>query len=147
MSVGQSQCPQKSIGEIAQEYGLEFLAYFGSYGTKFYREDSDIDIAFVSKTLLSPEEYYELIKDLIIFHRKAEVDVVDLRRADPVLRYEVAYQGRLLYEKEPGLFARYCRYYIRHSYELHRVFQERMRHLGKSVEELLRDAKQGGNMQ
>jgi predicted nucleotidyltransferase len=142
--VGQFELPHDSITDIAEKHGLEFLAYFGSYGTEFYHEESDIDIAFVSKNLLKSDQYFELIRDLIIFHRKSEIDLVDLRRADPLLRYEVACHGRPFYEKENGLFDRYCLYYIKQSYELQNVVRERIRHIGNSIEEVLKDAQQRG---
>jgi hypothetical protein len=36
------------------------------------------------------------------------VDVVDLRSANPLLRFSVAQKGRPLYERSPGMFNEFC---------------------------------------
>ena len=38
-----------TIEDIAKKYDIIFLAYFGSYQTEYYNEDSDIDIAFLAE--------------------------------------------------------------------------------------------------
>lgn len=129
-----------TLNEIVEKYNIELLVYFGSYGTKFYNSESDIDIAFLSSSYLSIQEKLELLEDLIHYHKKSEIDLVDLRTADPVLRYEIAVNGRVLFEKEENLFERYSLFYIKSIYEHKSVLEDKMRKIAISVEEVLNNA-------
>ena len=139
--------PTLSITEIANKYDIDVLAYFGSYQTEYYNKESDIDVGFLSSRTLSTDELCSLLEELIIFHRKSEIDLVDLRTADPILRYEVALNGRVLYEREKGLFEKYSLYYIKRHYELKHVMEDRVKRIGKAIEEVLEDARQLGDLQ
>lgn len=50
----------------------------------------------------------ELTNQVIILTHRNEADVVDLRRASPLLAMEVVRHGRVLYERSPGLYAQFC---------------------------------------
>ena len=58
------------LEDMIDKYSIKLLVYFGSYLTEFYRDDSDIDIAYISETSLSPVEKMALYEDLIRYHRK-----------------------------------------------------------------------------
>ncbi len=125
------------INELVAKFGLTLLVYFGSYGTPSYRETSDIDIAFLSEQTLDGKAKLELLHDLIVVHQKSEIDLVDLRTAEPILRCEIALKGRNLYEKEEGLFERYSLYYIKRFYELQPVIQAEMVQIRRKIREVV----------
>ncbi len=125
------------IGEIAKKYDMEFMVYFGSYQTKFYNKNSDIDIGILSSRCLDTDKLMKLLEELIIFHRKSEIDLVDLRSAEPILRYEIAKDGKLLYEREEGLFERYRLFYIKRFYELTPLIEEELNRIKNSIKEVL----------
>ncbi len=131
---------KRSISEIAHKYTIDFLVYFGSYQTKYYTSDSDIDIAFLSSKTIDNEKKVSLLEDLILYHRKSEIDLVDLRTAEPLLRYEIAKEGKVLYEKESGLFDKYSLFYIKRYYELKPLIDERTKNIGKKIMEVIHDA-------
>lgn len=131
----------EKIEPIIKKYNLELLLYFGSYGTEFYHRESDIDIAFLSTENLAPEKKLSLLEDLIKYHKKSEIDLVDLRIAEPVLRYEIALNGRVIYEKEENLFEKYRLFYIKRFYELKPVIEEEIRRIGLSVKEVIGNAR------
>jgi predicted nucleotidyltransferase len=131
----------EKIEPIIKKYNLELLLYFGSYGTEFYHRESDIDIAFLSTENLAPEKKLSLLEDLIKYHKKSEIDLVDLRIAEPVLRYEIALHGRVIYEKEENLFEKYRLFYIKRFYELKPVIEEEIRRIGLSVKEVIGNAR------
>ncbi len=79
---------KNTIEDIAKEYNVAFFAYFGSYQTEYYHKESDIDIAFLPEKNMTIETKVSLMDDLIKYHRKSEIDLLDLRKAEPVLRYE-----------------------------------------------------------
>lgn len=136
----------KELLGIVEKYNIELLVYFGSYQTEYYNQESDIDIAFLASGPLALDDQISLLEDLIRLHRKSELDLVDLRRADPVLRYEVALNGKVLYEKEVGLFERYSLFYIKRFYELKPLFEEEKKRIANSIKEVLGDAGQYNNM-
>lgn len=126
----------RPIDQIAEFFGIEFLVYFGSFQTEYYNSESDIDIAFLTVRSLSVEEKTHLLEELILFHRKSEIDLVDLLTAEPLLRYEVARSGRVLYERETGLFERYGLFYIKQCYELKPVFEAELKKIGEYIREV-----------
>jgi len=125
------------LNEIAEKYNIELLVYYGSYGTEFYNNESDIDIAFLSAEQLSIQEKLELLEDLIHYHKKSEIELVDLRTADPVLKHEIAVNGRVLYEKEENLFERYRLFYIKSIRENMSVLEDRIGNTADSPDEAL----------
>lgn len=129
----------KPIEQIAKNYGVEFLVYFGSFQTKYYNSESDIDIAFLTVHPLTNQEKLNLLEDLILFHRKSEIDLVDLRTAEPLLRYEVARTGKILYESETGVLERYSLFYIKQCYELKSVFEAEFQKMGEFIREVIND--------
>ena len=82
------------IEDIAKKYNINFLVYFGSYNTPYFNKESDIDIAFLAEKPLSYEKSMELLEELIHYHKKCEIDLVDLNRAEPLIKYEIAKNGR-----------------------------------------------------
>lgn len=131
----------KTIEDIAKEHKVAFFVYFGSYQTEYYRDESDIDIAFLPEKNMTTEAKINLLEDLIKYHRKSEIDLIDLRIAHPVLRYEISLKGRVLYEKEQGLFDKYCLFYVKRYYELMPVVKEELRILGEEIKEVVRNAR------
>ncbi|NLM28802.1 MAG: DUF86 domain-containing protein [Clostridiaceae bacterium] len=131
---------KKALNEIVKKYNIELLVYFGSYGTEFYNNESDIDIAFLSADHLSIQEKLELLEDLIHYHKKSEIDLVDLRTADPVLRHEIAVNGRVLYEKEKNLFERYGSFYKKAIYEQKSVLEDETGKITNPAEQVFDNA-------
>lgn len=90
---------------IAEEFGLKMVILFGSHVSGQASPKSDVDLAVmpVNKT-------YDLkwMSDLDrAFGRvfsDQEIDVVMLEEVDPLLHYEIASTGLLLYEKQEDTF-------------------------------------------
>lgn len=75
---------------------------FGSTATGTTHRRSDIDIAILGSEVLDIVEITNAVTRLL--HNDC-IDVVDLRRASPLLAIEVARHGRILYERRPGDYA------------------------------------------
>ena len=92
---------KKNLSPLFQEKELQLALLFGSIvrgGTHSY---SDIDLAFLYDT---PIDVISLTTEVIKLLHTDRVDVIDLSRATPLLRFSVVRHGRLLYERSPGLF-------------------------------------------
>ncbi len=85
---------------IFQREGLRLVILFGSAASGKIHKKSDIDIAFLFD---KPVDILELTNTVIRLLHTNNVDVVDLRRASPLLKFSVVKKGRLLYEKVPGM--------------------------------------------
>ncbi|MDK2902181.1 MAG: uncharacterized protein PWQ93_100 [Clostridiales bacterium] len=89
-----------NIESIAEKFALKLLILFGSYGTDRCTPDSDIDLAFLSRMALSTDEQMNLINDLVAYFKSCNIDLVDLARAEPLLLYQVAKYGRVIFGTE-----------------------------------------------
>ena len=70
---------------------------FGSTVSGAARSDSDIDLAFLSRSRLDPADRFDLQERLSTVLRR-QVDLVDLRAASTVMAIQVVGAGELLYE-------------------------------------------------
>ena len=74
---------------------------FGSVATGKVNKKSDIDLAFLFD---KPIDMLALTNRVIRLLRTDNIDVIDLRRASPLLKYSAVRHGKPLYEREPGMF-------------------------------------------
>lgn len=93
---------KKKINKIAKKYALDLVLLFGSQtkNKKRLHRESDFDVAYLSKRDLPGKEIIDLNCDLIDIFGNDRVDLVNLRRIDPLLRYEIAQNSQLLYGGE-----------------------------------------------
>lgn len=94
--------------QVAEEVGLRLVVLFGSTARRARgtegRDPADFDLGVI------PGDEVDLVGLTNAFIRalgEQAVDVVDLRRADPVLALAVARDGIPLHEGSPGEFARF----------------------------------------
>lgn len=95
-----------NFAALAEKHNLILLVSFGSWGTERFTSQSDIDLAFQSKEPLTTEEQIKLLEELMFLFKRDGIDLVDLNRAVPLLLYEVASKGKVLFE-EPGAFLQF----------------------------------------
>lgn len=91
---------KNKIKKIAQKYGLEMVLLFGSQTNDKAKPDSDVDIAYSSKELLSLDEKMGLNKDLAGIFRKDNIDQIDLKSANPFLLHEISRNSQMIFGKE-----------------------------------------------
>ncbi len=92
---------RKRLLPLCGDKGLKLVLLFGSVVTGAVHKKSDIDLAFLFD---KPADILALTNRVIRLLHTDTVDVVDLRRASPLLKFSAVKSGMLLYEKEPGLF-------------------------------------------
>jgi predicted nucleotidyltransferase len=83
---------------------LALLVQFGSTITGRQTRRSDLDVAALCE---GPADLGELYLTLAPRFRSGRLDLVDLRRAGPLLAREVARTGRVLFERRPGAFVEF----------------------------------------
>lgn len=92
---------KNKLGSLFKEKELQLVILFGSTASGRNRKGSDIDVAFLFD---EPVDILMLTNRVLTLLHDDEVDVVDLRRASPLLKLQVAKTGHLLYERSSGLF-------------------------------------------
>jgi len=96
--------------EIAARFHLDLLVLFGSRATGRHRARSDFDLAVLDATSpLNAESRAALALELVQLLGTDSIDLVFLRRASPLLRYNALRRCIVLYESAPRLYQR-CRW-------------------------------------
>lgn len=85
--------------KIIKKYDIKLLILFGSSGTEYEREDSDLDLAYLPEELLNEREESGLYQELIEFYSRDDIDLVNLYKAEPGLKLSISRQGRVIFEK------------------------------------------------
>lgn len=88
---------------LASANGMRLAVLFGSRARGTARPGSDLDIA----VLLDDEEDLATLGVALERAVGRRVDLVSLRSAPPLLRFEIARDGRLLFEREPHDWAEF----------------------------------------
>lgn len=93
------------LAAVCEKYNLILVVLYGSQARGTARPDSDQDVGVLKREgLVKEQEFLSLHLDLSRALGMGNVDLVDLRRAPPLLKYEAARTGRALYEAQPGTF-------------------------------------------
>ncbi|MEI9477427.1 MAG: nucleotidyltransferase domain-containing protein [Deltaproteobacteria bacterium] len=106
-------CPEtirERLAPLFNEKRLRLVLLFGSVATKKANKHSDIDLGFLFD---EPSNILDLTNRVINLLQTDNVDVVDLRRASPLLMAASVKHGKLLYERSPGVFHEFCSLAVR----------------------------------
>ena len=121
------------IEELSNKYHLELLLLFGSRADGSHHEKSDYDVAYLSSEKLDLKSEARLIVDLAPIFRSEQIDLINLKTAPPLLYYAIFRKNKVIYEKEPLLFASLRVYAFKKYVEAKPLFEERHRRLQKSL--------------
>ena len=95
---------KRGLAPLFDDPGLQLLLLFGSRVSGKTHSKSDIDLGVLFD---DPVNLVELTTRIIGLLHTDQVDVVDFRRASPLLNFAAARHGILLYERSPGLFTQF----------------------------------------
>lgn len=102
MLVISTEAMAERLADLGQvEPAVELVVLFGSAAKGRARPRSDVDIAVRGDGPADLDALYLILAPRVGTDR---LDLVDLRRAGPLLAFEVARHGRLLFERAPGAF-------------------------------------------
>ncbi|MCO1603825.1 type VII toxin-antitoxin system MntA family adenylyltransferase antitoxin [Desulfosporosinus nitroreducens] len=91
---------------LVKELKPHTLILFGSSVKGYFREDSDIDIAFINAKEVKSYDLYLLAQALVIEVGR-EVDLVDLRQASTVFKAQILGSGQVIYSNDPTKLAEF----------------------------------------
>jgi predicted nucleotidyltransferase len=112
---------KERLKPLFKEEELELILLFGSVASRISHKKSDIDLAFLFD---KPLDILALTNKVIKLLHTDNVDVVDLKRANPLLKFSIAKNGKLLYERSPGLFNEFYSFAFRRYIES-RIFSKK----------------------
>lgn len=115
---------EKASG-LAEKYGLDLLLLFGSQVSGKTHKKSDYDLGFVSKQYKNLRELVKMEYEISEILKVGKIDLVDLKKASPILMKSVTDNSILLYQKEPTLYARFKIYALKLFIEARRLFDLR----------------------
>jgi len=95
---------KEKINQLAQKYHLKMILLFGSQVSGKLNQESDIDIAFLSKKNLSFKQEYFLNYELTNIFQNHQIDTTNLRKAPPLLMKEILNNSQILYQSAPMIF-------------------------------------------
>lgn len=100
--ISTTESVRKQLADIGAEISdLRLLVLFGSLARGLAGPRSDVDVAALSDGATDLDALYMALAPRL---KAARLDLVDLRRAGPLLAFQVARSGVTLFERSPGLF-------------------------------------------
>lgn len=103
---------REKVPKIAEKYDLEMLLLFGSRAgeKKHIRPESDFDVAYLAKKDLDLESEAKMISDLMPVFGSEKVDLVNIKRANPLLMKQVFEKHKMLFCSDSKLYHKYLVY-------------------------------------
>lgn len=88
---------EQRLKQVTEQYGIRLLLQFGSTVSGHVHPRSDVDLAvLLERSSLSSGEYADLLHDLQSLFPDRQVDLVLIRRADPLLLKKIMDSCRVL---------------------------------------------------
>lgn len=79
------------------------IVLFGTFGSEYETANSDIDLAFLADKKQDPVNTWKLVEQIASAIQR-DVDLIYLREASTVFRYQVLTTGQLIYCADPFKF-------------------------------------------
>ena len=123
-----------SLSRLARRYGLQLIVMFGSQVTGRTHPESDVDIAVL------PERgrrfnWLRFYSDLVPVMANDRLDIVNLRRCPPLLAWNVAREGLLLYAADAADWDRFRIRAMKEFEDVKRFDEYRLRSIDRSLRE------------
>lgn len=91
---------------LVKQLEPQTLIIFGSSVKGYFREDSDIDVAFISVKKVKPYDLY-LFAQALVLEVGREIDLVDLSQASTVFKAQILGSGQVIYSNDPKKMAEF----------------------------------------
>lgn len=125
----------QKIAKIAEKSEVEYLYLFGSQARGKTRPRSDFDFAVKFKPNVKNKfkAKLSLMTELGNILEREDVDVVDIERADPILRFNIIKDGKVIFSRNEKLRVmdkvRAMATYFDRQYYYNRHFKAKLGHL------------------
>lgn len=97
--------PTEEWANFCNRHELALVVLFGSQAKGLATPHSDVDLAVLTTRVEADVDYQEAVwEDFLRLLQRGDVDVIWLNQVSPLLGYQVATTGQVLFEACPGLF-------------------------------------------
>ncbi|MBS3818000.1 nucleotidyltransferase domain-containing protein [bacterium] len=97
---------KQRLNRLCQKYHIQLLILHGSFAQGHPRDQSDIDIGILGRKKFDLKTQLNMINEFSeVFG--SQFDPVFLNGAEPLITYQVAVNGKALYEEKKGNFQRF----------------------------------------
>jgi len=127
---------EKLIEKVVQKYSLALLLLFGSRASDKAYQGSDFDIAYASKRELDLMEEAQLIVDLAPLFKSENIDLVNLKKASPLLLYAITKNCQVLYERKALTFVQLRAYAFKQYVETKPLYEAKFKRLQETIKTL-----------
>ena len=93
---------EEKLKAIVEKYQITLVLLFGSHAKGDNRPDSDVDLGILFAH--EPPKLDALIAELISLFQDKTLDVVVLNHSDPLLRFEIISNYKILYQQDKDSF-------------------------------------------
>ena len=121
------------VNKITQKYGLELILLFGSKVDSTAHKESDFDVAYLSKKNLTLEDEARLIIELAPVFGSENIDLVNLKKASPLLFYAIFDKCQVLHAANPLIFPSLRAYAFKKYVETKPLYEEKFRRLQTQI--------------
>lgn len=125
----------EQLKPLAMNFGLRLIVLFGSTARGVMNRESDIDLGVLSEKPLSPVQRRRLWSALSALF-PAEVDLTVLNHADPLVSYQIASEGVILFEAVSFAWETWKSYAMRRYWDTHKFRESQSVYLARRAEEL-----------
>jgi len=125
----------KQLQPIAQKFGVGLIVLFGSVARGKIHEESDIDIGVLTDRPITFNKRLKLWYELSSLFR-ADIDLAMLNHAEPVFGFQVARDGKLLFERDKFVWENWRSYKIRQYWDTKKFRDDLERYLARRVKEM-----------
>ncbi|MDI6768985.1 MAG: nucleotidyltransferase domain-containing protein [Anaerolineales bacterium] len=125
----------EQLKPLAKNFGLRFIVLFGSTARGVMNRESDIDLGVLSEKPLSPVQRRRLWNALSALF-PADVDLTMLNHADPLVSYQIASEGVILFETVSFVWETWKSYAMRRYWDTHKFRESQSVYLARRAEEL-----------
>lgn len=125
----------EQLQPIAQKFGVRLIVLFGSVARGKIHEESDIDIGVLTDRPITFNKRLKLWLELSSLFR-ADIDLAMLNHAEPVFGFQVACDGKLLFERDKFVWENWRSYKIRQYWDTTKFRDDLERYLARRVKEM-----------
>lgn len=124
---------QKLIETVVKKYSLRLLLLFGSRVSKKIHAESDFDIAYLNEKNLGLIEEARLITELAPLLGSDNIDLLNLKKASPLVLFAVFNNCQVIYEENPLIFANLRAYSFKNYVETKLLYEQKFTRLKNQV--------------
>ena len=125
----------EQLQPVAQKFGVRLIVLFGSVVRGRIHEESDIDVAVLTERPLTFNKRLKLWSALSPLF-SMDVDLTVLNHAEPVLKFQVARHGKVLFEQHPLTWDNWKSYAYRQYWDTEKFRADLGRYISRVAEEM-----------